>query len=531
MKKLSRRQALKLLGATTVGGVLAACAPATQAPAPAEPTQAPAAEQPAQPTATTAAAAPAPTEAPKAEAPKLEAYELRYVYPGGIPKDLTTVQDALSAILKDKINATIKLEVLDWGSYTDKVNLMVSSGEVFDLLYVAPWLSPSYIQLISNGALAPLDDLLAPNAPELQKAVPAAAWKATVVSGKMYGVPNQQIWVKPFGPSLRTDLTEKYKFDLNAAKKLEDLEPFFAEVKKGEPGVFPVNGGSYIGEYYGWDPVVTQISQVSVAYDDKSMKVFDAYETPQFKAHVDLMRKWYTAGYFPKDKIPDADYNNTWKAGKIASDLLGVIKPGGAQEFQLNRGYAVVEKNLSPIFMTTASVTATMSAIGAPSKDQARAMMFLNLINTDVPLYNLLCKGIEDKHWVWVDKAANVIGPGPNQADYSPGTDWMFGSVFNAYYNDPTYAEQKVNEETAKLNNGAAPSVALGFAFNPDPVKTELAQVEAKVKELGDPLIGGMADPADATSGYEAFVKGLTEAGMPKLIEEAQKQLNAWAGK
>lgn len=525
MKSLSRRQALKLLGITTAGGVLAACTPATTpTAAPAEATKAPEATKAGEPTKAAEA-----TKAPEATtAPALAPYELRYVYVGGIPKDLASVQDAMNVMLKEKINATIKLEVLDWGAYTDKINLMVSSGEVFDLMFVAPWESPSYIQLISNGALAPLDDLLGKNAPELQKAVPASAWAATKVGGKMYGVPNQQIWVKPFGPSLKKDLMEKYKFDLATVNKLEDLEPFFAAVKAGEPGVYPCSGGSYIGEYFGWDPVITQASQLSIAYDDKSLKVFNAYNTPQYKAHVELMHKWYLAGYFPLDKIPDADMVNLQKAGKVASGLLGVVKPGGDYESKLRFGWDSISKNLSPIFMTTASVTATMTAIGATSKDPDRAMMFLNLINTDKDLYNLLCKGIEGKHWVWVDQANNVIGAGPNQADYSPATDWEFGNVFNAYYNDKSYAEIKFNEATAELNNTAAASAALGFAFNPDPVKTELAQVEAVVKELGDPLVSGMADPATA---YDAFIKGLNDAGMEKLMAEGQAQLDKWAGK
>jgi len=538
MKNISRRDALKLIGLTTAGGVLAACAQATPTAAPTEVPQPTTASVVAD-TATSAPAAavstdtPAPvaTTAPTAAAAALPAYKLRYLYCGTIPKDLSVVQDAMNTMLQAKINATISLEVMDWGSYTDKVNLMVSSGEVFDLMYVAPWLSPSYIQLVSNGGIAALDDLLPKYAPDLQAAVPALAWGATKVDGKMYGVPNQQIWVKPFGPTLRKDLYDKYKVDYSTINKLEDLEPFFAAVKAGETGVFPCAAGTYIGEYFGFDPIVTQASQISVAYNDKNMKVFSAYDTPQFKAQVDLMRKWYLAGYFPKDVIPSADLNNDWKAGKIASSLLGVVKPGGDQEAGANLGQVVTSKNLSPVFMSTASVTATMTAIGATSKDPARAMMFLNLINTDKELYNTLCKGVEGKHWVWVDQTNNVIGPGPDAANYAPGTDWEFGNSFNAYYNDPTYAAQKVNEATAALNNGAAASVALGFTFNADPVGTELAQVESVVGNLGNPLISGMVDPADSGVGYDAFIDELNDAGMGKLIAEAQNQLYAWAGK
>jgi len=84
-----------------------------------------------------------------------------------------------------------------------------------------------------------MDDLLPKYAPELQAAVPAGAWAATKVGGKMYGVPNQQIWVKPFGPTLRKDLLEKYKVDWATIKKLEDLEPFFAAVKAANPVYSP----------------------------------------------------------------------------------------------------------------------------------------------------------------------------------------------------------------------------------------------------------------------------------------------------
>jgi putative aldouronate transport system substrate-binding protein len=521
MKKISRRQALKVMGASTFAAALTACAPAATPTAAPEPTKAAEPEKVEE-----ATKAPEPTTAPE-----LPPYDIRYVMVGSIQKDLPAVQDALSAMLKEKINATVKLDMLDWGAYTDKVNLMVSSGEVIDVMFVCPWLAPSYIQLISNGALAPLDELLDKNAPGTKKDVPAGAWEATKVDGKIYGVPNQQIWVKPFGPWILNSLAEKYNFSLDSVNKLEDLEPYFAAVKAGEPDVYPANGGSYIGEYFGFDPVVTQTSQVSIKYDDKDLKVFNAYATPEYKSQVELMRKWYLAGYFPKDKVPDADMDPMMKAGKFGCGLLGVVKPGGTLEVKVRWGIDVTDKNLSPVFMTTASVTATMTGIGATSKDPDRAMAFVNLLNTDKDVYNLLCKGIEGTHWVWVDQANNIIGPGPKQADYTPGLDWEFGNVFNAYYNDKAYADIKFNESTQALNAGAATSAALGFAFNPDPVKTELAQVEAVVKELGDPLVAGMADPADAKVGVDAFVKALNAAGMEALMAEAQSQLNKWAGK
>ena len=500
---------------------LAACAPAAT-PAPLE-----------QPTVVTKAEE-KPTDAPKVAAatatvaPTMApAVEISYINPNSIPKDKAAVEEAMNKILLEKANATISLTPVDWGAYTEKVNLMVSSGEACDLLFVAPWLNPTYAQLVSNGALAPLNDLLDANGAELKASVPAMAWNATAIDGKIYGVPNQQIWVKPFGFNVRADLVEKYKFDATSVEKLEDLEPLLKAIKEGEEDVsYPASGGAFVNEYFGWDPIVSQAAGAVVQYDDASRKVFNAYDTPEFKANVELMAKWYEAGYFPSEIVPGEEFNNVWKAGKFGLNLIEVIKPGGDLEFKNNRGYDVVGKNLSPIFMTTGSVTATMNSVCASSKNQDTAVKVLNLLNTDPELYNILAKGVEGKHWVWADQANNIIGAGPEKDNYNPGSDWMFGNVFNAYYGDKAYADIMFNEATAKMNAESAASVALGFTFNPDPVKNELAQVSAVVKEFGEPLIFGMVDPAAA---YPEFLQKLQEAGLDTIITEAQTQLDAWA--
>ena len=81
-------------------------------------------------------------------------------------------------------------------------------------------------------------------------------------------------------------------------------------------------------------------------------------------------------------------------------------------------------------------------------------------------------------------------------------------------------------EETAKLNNSATPSVALGFAFNSEPVKTELAQLEAVGKELGEPLSFGLVDVAE---GLPKLIQALKDAGAEKVVAETQRQLDEWA--
>lgn len=505
--------------------LLAACAApaaAPQAPAATTAPAAPAAE------ATTVPAAEA-TAAPAAEAAKpaaLEPVTVSYTYPGTVFKDVQAVEDALNAVLQPKINTTLKLKPIDWGAFDEKMKLAFAAGEECDIVFTAPWIN-NYIQNIANGNLLPLDNLLAKNAPGLWASMPPTTWDAARVNGKIYGVINQQIFVKPFGFTVRKDLAEKYNLDVTKITKYEELEPFLKAVKEGEPEITPLTSSyNWTFETAGFDPIVSQEVPVAIRFDDKDMKVFNAAATPEFQASMELARKWYEADYTPKDKMEPADADAMWRAGKFAASMAGVVKPGGDIESSQRFGQVVLAQSVTKPFLTTAGTSATLNGICRTSKNPERAMMVLELLNTDKEFYNLLSKGIQGKHWDWADKDNNVIKPGPANADYNPNTDWMFGNQFNAPYIDPEQAKIKAWDATYTLNNDSPPSVALGFNFNPDPVKTELANIAAVVKELQDPLSNGMADPATALPDY---LKRLDEAGLQTVIAEAQKQLTAWA--
>ena len=107
--QISRRNFLKLTGATLATGLVVACGGATTAP---QVTTAPKA------TDTKA------TEVPKAQLTAAPAVELVYFYGTRATfKDVPAVQDEMNKILKDKIGATIQLNPLDWSAFSDKMQL------------------------------------------------------------------------------------------------------------------------------------------------------------------------------------------------------------------------------------------------------------------------------------------------------------------------------------------------------------------------------------------------------------------------
>src|SRR5207249_8600399 len=90
--------------------------------------------------------------------------KLTYAYAGNLQKDLPLVQNAINAILVKKINATAKLNLLSWGVYDQKMKLAFATGQAGDIIFTAPWIN-NYYQLVANGDLLPLDELLPNCAP------------------------------------------------------------------------------------------------------------------------------------------------------------------------------------------------------------------------------------------------------------------------------------------------------------------------------------------------------------------------------
>jgi putative aldouronate transport system substrate-binding protein len=154
-------------------------------------------------------------------------------------------------------------------------------------------------------------------------------------------------------------------------------------------------------------------------------------------------------------------------------------------------------------------------------------MTAMEALNNDVEIYHLICRGIAGTHYVLTDAKNGVVGfPSgitPSNDRYNPQTSWMFGNIFNDYYSseDTVGAWPLSHQDNVK----ATPSQALGFAFDPTNVKTELAQVQKAEQQYGFPLIFGRVDPS---AGLNTYLSKLHDAGVDKVIAEIQKQLNSW---
>lgn len=455
---------------------------------------------------------------------------LSFYYPGpGVPADLKLIQEAASAITKQKINATIELNPIEWGSWAPKMDLMMNSGQSCDVVFTSFWTGTGFARYAASGALQPLDALLPQYAPKTLARYTKETWRAAQVGGKTYAVIHYSGYPAYTGVRVLSSLARKYNLKLSDIRKFADLTPFLAAVKKGEPGIVPLDprNSAFSTEVAGFDPV---IDPLAIRYNDKSLKVFNMYDSAAFKEAAALARRWYQAGFVPTDAVSDDDAEAAYKAGKYAVSLRD-FNPFTSVEVKKQYGFEIVGKSLSPLFKTTNGITNTMNAVCRSSKNPERALMFLELVQTDRQLFNTLANGIEGKHWVFADKANGEIkfpdGVTAQNSGYNPGTPWAFGGNHDLDLYQPlsTPADRAALTLARRTTARAKASEALGFVLNPDSIKTELAQISAIVKQYADPIKKGLVDPATAIPDLNSR---LAQAGLSKVSAEVQRQLNEW---
>ncbi len=458
---------------------------------------------------------------------ELAPVELKWYLVGGEQKDKDMVLAEMNKIIRPEINATLDTVTYDWDSYEQKMQLLIASGDSFDLCFTSSWIF-NYLQSVSKGAFVAIDSMMNEYAPNATKQIPENVWKTVKVKGKTYGFPNYQIEVFQDAIAVQKKYVDKYNFDITKVKKIQDLEPLLVSVAQNDKGVYPIDINSsnqtiYFMRSLGIEELAGTYMPGAIYANDKDAKVINQYESQEVKDLFTTARSWYLKGLWRKDAATVSDTTADRKTAKNVVEIEGTYKPGGLAEMANSmdlKPEELVEIKFGSPYLSSVAAQAGLTAISSSCKNPERAMMFLERINTDKTLYNLLCHGIEGTHYKKV--GTNTVEEVENTG-YAPGVDWEYGCQFNGFYRPGQ--EEGTWELTAQMNQAAQPSPVLGFSFDPEAVKVEISQCQAVIKEYIPILLTGSADP---TSYLPQFLDKLKASGSDKIIQEMQKQIDEY---
>jgi len=450
----------------------------------------------------------------------LAPYQIVMYYPANDtnPKAAPQVEAAINAILKDKINATIKLVQVDWNDYDSKTSLIITSNQKIDVLLSASW--NNYNQHVSQGYYMPMNDLLAKYGQGITQTLPNVYLPNMKINGETYGIPTNKEYASNVVAMLAKPLVEKYSIDINSIKQFTDLEPALATVHKGDPTVeglqMDQNGWYLLNGYFeqvGSDPFG------SLDRSTTEMKIVDEWSNPQIMTQLRALHKWYLAGYLRKDAATQQGATD-WKTGKVFAGI-DVGKPHMDVDFSaVSAPIDQLMVQIAPPYSATSDLTGVMLSIAKNAQDPARDMMFLNLLMTNADLVNLMGWGIEGVNYTKVnDTQVTPIA----DSGWEQDIQWQFGNEFLSYVSDKSVATQWADYKA--FNDSAVISRIIGFNFDPTPVQTQEAALNTIMNQYKWGLMTGTLDPDKAVP---EMLKKFKAAGYDTVIAEKQKQLDAF---
>ncbi|MFV0504189.1 MAG: ABC transporter substrate-binding protein [Lachnospirales bacterium] len=451
-------------------------------------------------------------ESGKATASGDEIPTLKWVTVGtGMPKNYETWLGQVNPYLEEKIGVNIEMEVVPWGDWDNRRSIVTNSGEYFDLFFTD---KTRYNMEVASGVFMDLTNMLN-ETPKLYDMLPEDYWRAVSVDGKIYGVPTYKdcslteyfIWDK--------DIADKYGIDINKTNDFEALYNELGKVRDGEgsaPLHFSDSGANALLDMYYDNAGVG--SFVGVNYDDETRTVVNPLENEIVLSQLDTVYKMYSEGIINGD-APTAD-----DAPKYRMLFLGQGWSGAAKtSWGPNSGIANCEAvQFGETVMSNKTVQGSINSIFSGSENPAKALEFLQLINTDTKLRDLFYYGVEGEDFNYVeDNKVEKVNSDWSMAGYTQGTFFNVSQLSSVDFNQW--------DEVKELNQNAKPSPLLGFTVDLSSMETEVASCTAVYEKYRKEFFTGAQNPRELIKTINAELEA---AGWEKVREETQRQIDAF---
>jgi putative aldouronate transport system substrate-binding protein len=456
--------------------------------------------------------------------------KLTYVLPSPLA-DMSrqkAVKAHLNKYLKDKLNCEIHFIFVAPDQYVSKINLMTAAGESFDLMMGNNSVT-KLTELVSRKQIVQLDSLLDKYGAGIKAKVEGRFWPSVKFDGKTMAIPIPFVNSQPRGLAYNKALADKYKFDTSKVKQLKDIEPFLKAVKAGEPGVIPIYPDHNTFMYNGKEDMLLDF----ISYDTGTNKITALIDDPNYLTKSALMDKWYKLGYIQAD-IPTLVNNagvgttslTAMQSGKYAAGPDAGASDPTAEKSTKIYGYPTYETTMYAGVIGTNAATICGTAISATSKNPERAMMFVNLLFTDRWFFNEVCFGQEGVDYTVVTPAKGNETPVYKTADPMKWAIWhpWIGPLWDEY--GGAWNSKQGLIDLKKGNDAARVSPILGFTYNSESLKKEIAQLTNIWNERRVLLFTGAS--GDVAKYITETKSRLQTAGLDKVIADMDKQLAAW---
>lgn len=440
---------------------------------------------------------------------------------GSEPNDFGTMMEEFNKMLKEDLNATLKVKWIGWSDWKNQYPLILSSGENIDIIYTATWLN--FYQQAQKGAFLPLEELLPVYAPNSWAQTSEGARYQATVDGHIYCVPTGKSTYSSYGAIVRGDLMEKY--NLEEFHDFEGYANYMKTIAENEPGMQP--SGQYSAEIL-FDDVYMMSkglyclngSTGGPYWIDPSQEhptVFTAAEWDGFPEFLDMMNEWFQEGFWPASALANQD-DKMLETGKAASKIHNIDT--WATEYTKNPDWDLRYYDLVGNINTLSQVQDAI-AIPVTAKNPERELMLLDKWRTEQKYFDLFTYGIPGVHSEILEDGS-VKGLNDDLFNLDP-CSWGFRT--DALLRDNANLPSSYEENMEYIRSHVVENKYRSFFVDTEAVKNEYAAVQNVMSQYYDPLVLGYTDKE---AGLEELKAQLSAAGNDKIKEELQKQLDSF---
>lgn len=441
-----------------------------------------------------------------------EIVNLKWVTIGnGMPSNYDSWISSVNSYIGEKIGVNLEMEVIPWGDWDNRRNIIVSTNEPYDIIFGN---GNNYVADINLGAYMDITDLLEANMPGLMELMPEKYWDGVRVKDRIYGVPtykdssitNYSIWDK--------ELVDEYNLDIKSLIELDSMTETFEKLKadKNDYPVYVKNDGLYfIFDVYDQIGGGTQI--LGVRYDDKEGRVCFTLEEPDIMDQLKIIHEWYQKGIINPDAatLTEGRVYNMWRVAQ-GWESAGVTSWGPQM------GKDVVVQQIEKTILSNETVRGSLNMVSINTKYPDKCLQLLDMVNCDTKLRDLFYYGEEGVNFEYTaDGKVHKIN-----------NDWaLAGYTQGSFFTVTTLDTDEFNQwdEVKALNEAAESSVMLGFTFDTNSVADQLANCREIWLRYRSEVMTGVQDPEVVVPKIK---EELMKAGWQDVVDEAQRQVDAF---
>ena len=442
---------------------------------------------------------------------------IKWILKGEKPTDYDKVLNEINIYIKEKINLNLEITWIPDNVYYESLDDIISSNIEYDIAWTGNE-SNFFVNHMIDGSFANISQLIINKNQTLFDFIPEDIFKGVSYKDEIYGIPNYNLIGNRLNIVFDKNYIDKYDIGYSTVESLEGLNIVLSAIKSldSEKIALSMDKKGYIGLFDNYDLIINS-PPIGIRLDKKdNIIAVNPYENDETLSNLHILNSWYsqeiinkTAPYveFPKDYL--------YKEGAV----FGFY---GYPDFEIDlekiyeKEYAYVE--IGDLYTKNSDIRKSLNIISSSSKNKDRSFDFLNLLNSDSKLRNLLAYGIEGDHYRKIgDTNIEIINDMYNVDKYIQGT------FFNLYTEKPM--QTSTLNKYKDFNKSSKESPIFGFIYDNRNLKSKIDECSIIYEKWMGKINTGSLPPIESTT---KMIEELNSAGYRDIIKDVQTQLDKY---